>query len=116
LCHDAIARQASIRILEEIKSGKILQLSSSPEISSSPKFVSSSPDDVAQPQPQPQRTTEPTRAAEAKEKEKEKEREREKADKVPPDALLKRCLDYACSCLPTSVTEHRTGQQPNQPR
>jgi hypothetical protein len=87
LCHDAIARQASIRILEEIKSGKILQLSSSPEISSSPKFVSSSPDDVAQPQPQPQpqRTTEPTRAAEAKEK--EKEREREKADKVPPDVL-----------------------------
>ncbi len=39
------ALQASLKILEEIKSGKILQLSSSPEIASSPKVVSSSPDD-----------------------------------------------------------------------
>jgi len=37
--------QASLKILEEIKSGKILQLSSSPEIASSPKVVSSTPDD-----------------------------------------------------------------------
>lgn len=36
---------ASLKILEEIKSGKILQLSSSPEIASSPKAVASSPDD-----------------------------------------------------------------------
>ncbi|ELR11107.1 uncharacterized protein ACA1_351450 [Acanthamoeba castellanii str. Neff] len=44
---------ASLKILEEIKSGKILQLSSSPEIASSPKAVASSPDDDETAAPEP---------------------------------------------------------------